>query len=225
MFRIVFILILLSSASAHAFFGTEMMPLLQLVAGQVHEIERLSQLVGASNDQAEAMRKLNEGINKTVDQIQSIESIVERAQGLSPTSVQSVAELNDYLERVRDVKDHMDDLMGIRVKAAQVGISQGAIQSDTAYKMGQEMIGTGSVLAEESKTASPGRATQITASSNSAQMVAKGVELQTLAQIAQLQALSLDLQRSQIEREMQSRKQNQNLFINTLKMSSGKKIQ
>lgn len=211
--------------NAHAFLGLEVGPLLQLVAGQVHEIERLSQLVGNSNNQMEALQKLNEGINKTVDQIQSIETIIERAQDLDPKSIRSISELNDYLERVHDVKDRMDALMKIRVKAAQVSIAQAAVQSDTAYKMGQEMIGTGSLLADESRIASPGRASQITASSSSAQMIAKGVELQTLAQIAQLQALSLDLHRSQVEQELQSKKQNQDLFMNTLKLNAGKKLQ
>lgn len=213
------------SFKSQAFFGTEMVPLMQMVAGQVQEIERLSQLVGASKDQTEAIRALNEGINKTVDQIQAVEMIIDRAQGVSPSSVKSIADLNDYLERVKDVKSRMDDVMGIRVKAAEIGIFQGSVQSETAYKMGQEMIGTGSVLTEESKTASPGRASQITAASNSAQMMAKGVELQTMAQMVQLQALSLDLQRSQIEREMLGRKQSQDLFMNTLKLGSGKRME
>ncbi len=221
---ICFLLIQVSSVHA-SLFGEENVPLFQLVVGQVQEIERLAELIGAAKDQVEAIKSLNEGINRTVDQIQTIEAIIDRAQGVDPTSARSISDLNDYLERVQDVKARMDDLMGIRVKAAEIGISQSAIQGETAYKMGQEMIATGSVLANESKAASPGRAAQITAASGSAQMMAKGVELQTMAQLVQLQALSLDLQRSQIDREMTSRRMNQSLFMNTLKSSSKRKLQ
>jgi hypothetical protein len=220
------ILLLFQVSSAQAsLFGEENVPLFQLVVGQVQEIERLAELIGAAKNQVEAIKSLNAGINKTVDQIQAIEVIIDRAQGVDPTSIKSIAELNDYLERVQDVKARMDDLMGIRVKAAEIGITQSSIQGDTAYKMGQEMISTGSTLANESRNATPGRAAQISAASGSAQMVAKGVELQTMAQMVQLQALSLDLQRSQIDREMTARKMNQNLFINTLKSSSSRKLQ
>ena len=226
MHRWILILGLFQVSSAQAsLFGEENVPLFQLVVGQVQEIERLAELIGAAKNQVEAIKSLNAGINKTVDQIQAIEIIIDRAQGVDPTSIKSIAELNDYLERVQDVKARMDDLMGIRVKAAEIGITQSSIQGDTAYKMGQEMISTGSTLANESRNATPGRAAQISAASGSAQMVAKGVELQTMAQMVQLQALSLDLQRSQIDREMTARKMNQNLFINTLKSSSSRKLQ
>ena len=67
--------------------------------------------------------------------------------------------------------------------------------------MGQEMIAAGSDLAVESKTATPGRAAQITAASGAAQMLSQGVALQTLAHIAQLQAMQLELQKTQMERD------------------------
>jgi hypothetical protein len=43
-------------------------------------------------------------------------------------------------------------------------------------------------------------------------MLATGVELQTLAQIAQLQAMSLELQKSQLEREVQG-EQARRMFV------------
>ena len=224
MLKCLFIILFLNAAVSKAsLFGEENVPLYQLVFGQVQEIERLAELIGAAKDQVDAIKALNDGINKTVEQIQAIEVIIDRAQGVDPTSSKSISELNDYLERVQDIKIKIDDLMVARLKASEIGISQSSIQGETAYKMGQEMISTGSNLAQESRSASPGRAAQITASSNSAQMMAKGVELQTMAQMVQLQALSLDLQRSQIKREMMSRKLNQSLFYENLK-SSGKKI-
>lgn len=54
--------------------------------------------------------------------------------------------------------------------------------------------------------------------------MAKGVELQTMAQMVQLQAISLDLQRSQIERDLDGRKGNQDLFLSTLKTNSKAKM-
>lgn len=213
---IVLVIALLIPAQAKAIFGMELGPLLKLVAGQVVELERLAEIAGASKDQANALRALNNGIDKTVEQIETVQIIIERADGLDPSSIRSVRELNDQLERVKDLKEKTDQIMMIRLKAAEIGISQSSLQADTSYRMGQEMIGTGSMLAQESKQASPGRAAQISASSNSAQMMAKGVELQTMSQLVQLQALSLDLQRSQIEKEISQRQSSRDIFISTL---------
>lgn len=208
-----------------AIFGTEMVPLMKLVAGQVLELERLSKIAGASSDQITALKTLNSGIDRTVNQIDAIQAIIDRSQGVDPTSIRSITELNDYLERLGSLKEYADQMMEIRIQAASVAIAQSAVQGDTAYKMGQEMIGTGSVLAQESRQASPGRATQIEAASSSAQMMAKGIELQTMSQLVQLQALSLDLQRSQIEKDLQQRRLSRSVFINSLKPAAKRKVQ
>ena len=198
----------------------ELAPLLKMVAGQVVEIEKLAQIAGASKDQTEALKTLNEGVNKTVSQIETIQEIVERAEGLAPSGVKSIRELNEYLERVTEIKEQIDLLLSIRAKAAELAVAQSSLQGDTAYKMGQEMIGTGSALSEESRTASPGRAAQISAASNSAQMMANGVGLQTMAQLLQLQAISLDLQRSVIEKDIQAKRTDQRFFITSLQNSN-----
>ena len=209
--------------SSYALFGAEMVPLMKLVGWQVVEIEKLAQILHASKDQVDAIRALNEGIKKTVEQIESLEVIIDRAQGVDPTAIRSLSDLNDFLERVQSVKQYVDDMMEIRIKAASIAIAQSAVQSDTSYKMGQEMIGTGTQLARESRGASPGRAAQITAAANSADMVAKGVELQNMSQLVQLQAVSLDLQRAQIEKEMVQRKASHGLFMSTLKQNANTK--
>lgn len=207
------VLIIFISIDSHAFFGTELAPLLELVSGQVREIERLTEQVGLAKDQRDLLIRLNDGIERTVDQIRNIQSLVERAQGLDPRGIKSVQELNDYLSRVQGAKHSLEEILGIKSKAAGIIIGQSALQSETAYLMGQEMIATGSTLAKESETASPGRAQQISAASQSAQMLAQGVQLQTLSQIAQLQAMQLELQRSQIDQLIQEKSATRNLFV------------
>jgi hypothetical protein len=188
---------------AHAFFGTELAPLFQLVSGQVSEITKLTEIIGMAKDQAEALRVLNEGISKAVSQIQTLQAIVERTQGLDPTGVKSLADLNNLLTKAQGTQMLIEEMLAIKVGIADQAIERSALQSDTSYKMGQEMVVTGSQLAAESQQASPGRASQITAAASSAQMLSQGVELQTLSQLVELQAMSLDFQKSQVEREIQ----------------------
>ena len=103
--------------------------------------------------------------------------------------------------------------MATKVQITDAAIAQSAVQSETSYLMGQEMVATGSVLSDESRTASPGRAAQISAAASSAQMLSQGVALQTLAHIVQLTALSVDLQKSRLEQE-QGQKTQQNEYFN-----------
>lgn len=203
--------ILLSPVKSLAFFA-DIGPLLQLVAGQVREIETLRSTLKVAEDQAHMLKALNDGIGRTIAQIQSLQAILDRVQGLDPKAVRSVAELNEYLNRAGAIKRDVETLLGLKISAADQAIGQTAVQAETAYLMGQEMVATGSSLAAESTTASPGRANQITAASSSASMLAQGVELQTLAQIAQLQALSLDLQKTQIEQMVFERRAHQAAF-------------
>ena len=200
------------SRPAQAILGLEIGPMLQLVAGQVKEIEHLTEQVGIAKENRDLLIALNRGIDRTVDQIQSIQTIVERAQGLDPSAIRSISDLNEFLSRVREARRSMDELMGIRLEAARVAIAQSALQGETAYVMGQEMIVTGGSLARESEQASPGRAQQIAAASGSAQMLGSGVGLQTLAQIAQLQAMQLELQRAQLESTLEERRQSRAFF-------------
>jgi hypothetical protein len=193
-------------------FGEEMVPLMQLVAGQVQELKALTDQIGIARDQQETLIQLNQGINNAVGQIQSIQALMERARGLDPTSVRSLSDLNDLLVRANQVKLQVNELLRLKVSLANEAIGASALQSDTAYRMGQEMTLVGSSLAKESEQASPGRAAQITAASNSAQMLATGVELQTLAQLLQIQAMNLDLQKAQIERDLQNEQARREMY-------------
>jgi hypothetical protein len=178
---------------------------MKLVAGQITEIERLTQQLGVAKENQALLIELNRGIDKTVTQIQTLETVLERAQGLEPRAVRSVSELNQYLSRAREAKRVVEDAIGLHTEAASIAIQQSSLQGETAYQMGQEMLATGSVLTRESQFASPGRASQITAASQSAQMLAQGVQLQTLAQIAQLQAMQLDLMKTQLETQQREK--------------------
>jgi hypothetical protein len=202
---LVFGLCFLWSAQSYAFMGTELGPLLQLVSGQVRELERLAENVGVAKDQLKMLQDLNEGIDRTVNQIQSLQTIVERSQGMDPTSVQSLSDLNDLLERAQGTKGLVEDMIGVKIQLANQAISRSSTQSETAYLMGQEMVATGSQLASESQNASPGRAAQISAAAESAQMLSQGIQLQTLAQVAELQALLLEFQKSQLQKEAKDR--------------------
>lgn len=213
------LLILLLTCPAEAFFFAEIAPLLQLVTGQVTEIEKLTETIGISREQTQILRELNEGVDKAVTQIQNLQSLIERAQGLDPTAVKSLSDLNDLLRRANNVKETIDEMTEARLGLAEQAISSSALQGDTAYKMGQEMVVAGSQLAVESQTASPGRANQITAAADSAQMLAQGVELQTLAQMVQLQALTLEFQRNEVARDLESSRQRKSLFEYELSQS------
>jgi len=209
--------------AAQSVLGTDMLPLLQLVSGQVREIEALTQQLGATREQTGLLFELNDGINRVVHQIQTLEAIVERAQGVNPSAVQSLSELNSLMRRARTSQEDLQAMILIRSELADQAIGQSALQSDTAYRMGQEMVVTGSDLARESQNASPGRAAQISASAQSAQMLSQGVELQTLAQIAQLQALQLDFQKAQAAQLVSESNQRQRAFEAALSTQSTKR--
>jgi hypothetical protein len=188
--------------SAHALFGSETFVLMEVVSNQVMELQRLAESVGIAKDQANLLVQINEGVQQTTRQIRALESIIERAQGVNPTSVQSLSEINATLETTRALSNDVQELVSVKLALCDQAVEQAGIQSDTAYVMGQEMVSVGSQLAKESESASPGRAQQISASASSAQMLAKGVELQTLSQISQLLAMNLELQKAQLDRTL-----------------------
>jgi hypothetical protein len=222
---LVLISVLLLPEQALAMFGEELGPLLQLVAGQVQEIDRLAQTVGIAKDQMDFIRNLNDGINKTVNQIQSLQEIMTRVQNLDPRSVKSLADLNDLMEHAKTTQGMVEDLLGVKIALADQAIERTALQSENAYLMGQEMVATGSSLANESRTASPGRAAQITAASSSAQMLSQGFQLQSLAQIAELQAILLEFQKQSLQRDLRSQlSRRQNLLQHLSRKKDAKRL-
>jgi hypothetical protein len=183
-------------------FGEETAVLIQMAGTQLKELSHLAESVGIAKDQRDFLIQINDGVDKTVQQIQSIESIVERAQGVDPTAIRNLTQLNDAIDNTKSISNDVQELLSLKMYLCDEAIEEAGLQSDTTYKTGQEMEDLGSRLSEESKTASPGRAQQISASASSAQMLAMGVELQTLAQMSQLLAMSLDLQKAQIQRDL-----------------------
>jgi hypothetical protein len=200
MFKISLILLLwfaLGTMTCHAsIFGEENIPLMKLVAGQIVELDRLAQTLEIAKDQRSLLLEANRDINLVITQIEAIDQIVERAQGLNPKSIRSISELNWQLNEMKDVAFETERVLTWKLALVDETVAGAALTSETAYVTGQEMIGTGRDLANESRTASPGRASQIAASAQSAQMLAEGVQLQSLAHLIQIQAESLDLQKS-----------------------------
>lgn len=219
MISVAFVLIAANPGYA-SILGEELIPLAKLVAGQAIELDRLADAVGVAKDQRELLIKINDGIDRTTRQIESIESIIERSKGLDPTAVRTLAEITDFLQKVKTLQAETSEVVSLKLLLADQAIAQSGLQSDTAYKMGQEMVYTGTQLAEESKYASPGRANQISAAAASSQMLAQGVQLQTLAQISQTQAMQLELQKAQIERELQADGQRNRFFMGQLSAKS-----
>lgn len=201
----IFWIFLLSVSIAHAsMFGEETPVLLEMVANQLTELQHLSESVGIAKNQIQMIYDINEGVQKVVSQIKALQSIIDRAQGIDPTSIRSLSDINRTIDDMRMMSSEIQDLLIVKMVLCNEAVEEASLQSDTAYKMGQELANTGAELAAESKTASPGRAGQITASASAAQMMAMGVELQTMAQMSQLLAFSLDLQKSQMEKELKT---------------------
>jgi hypothetical protein len=216
-FQSVALLALVASATARAsLFGEETVVLGQMLANQIRELDVLAENVGISKDQRNLLLQLNSGINQATQQIETVQNILERIQGTDPTSIRSIADINRAMEDMKYVSGQIQELLIIKLLLCDEAVEEASLQSDTSYKMGQEMAELGAKLSEESKTASPGRAQQISASAASSQMIAVGVELQTLSHISQLLAASLDLQKSQMERELKTNALRQAYFKQTL---------
>jgi hypothetical protein len=213
--------LLLFANPAHAIFGTELGPLLKLVAGQLEEIRQLTEAVGVAKDQVAILRQINDGIGRVTNTIHAIEEISRRAKGLDPKSVKRLADLTRVVQEVGEIRRQTQVLLLLKTQIADEAIMQAGLQSETAYLMGQEMIGTGGQLTREAALASPGRASQISAASGANSMLAQGVQLQTLAQIAQMQAVSLELQKSLIERDAQLERERTALFHQSLAQQAG----
>ncbi len=204
-------------------FGEENLALAKLVTGQILELERLAQIVGVTSDSQAVLQAVNRGIDSTVAQLESIEEISRRSQGLDPGSVRTLSELNRQLTEARGLAEETSSLVRQKLALIEVSVSQAALQSETSYLMGQEMVSVGRSLSAESRSASPGRAAQITAAAQSSQMLAQGVQLQTLSHLVQLQAESLDLQKAALARQQAVAQAQEEYFRDGLKAPLRKK--
>lgn len=220
--RVAVVVLLLLPLKAHAsIFGEENVPLYKLVLGQIVELQRLAEAVGIAKDQMELLVKINEGVERATAQINAMESIIERAKGLDPSSIRRISDLTDQIHELKSIKADVEDLIALKLILSDHAVAQSAVQSETAYKMGQEMIGTGTALSADARSASPGRAAQISASAQTAGMLSQGVLLQTMAQMTQLQAMSLELQKTEMEKNLNVERARRRFLGNALKKKGG----
>lgn len=215
-------LVLASSARA-SIFGEENIALMKLVVGQIVELEKLAAALEVAKEQRDLIEQINAGVNRTIAQIEAIEEILNRAQGLDPRNIRRISELTDAILEVRELKRRAQDIQNTRILIANNAIAQSGLQAETAYTMGQEMIRTGTDLSREAASASPGRSAQITATAQSAQTLSSGVVLQTLSHIAQLQAVSLEFQKAQAESRLIENQSQSDYFRSQLLTKGGGK--
>lgn len=191
-----------NSANA-SIFGEENVPLYKLVLGQIIELERLAQAVGVAKETRDVLVEINRGIAQATDQISALEEIARRAKNLNPNAIKDISSLTDFINELKSINADTEEIVRAKLALTDEAIAQSAVQSNTAYVMGQEMIGIGSKLADESRSASPGRAAQISASAASSEMLSSGVMLQTMAQLTQLTALNLELKKTEMARDLE----------------------
>jgi len=211
------LLLLIPSIGKASIFGEENIALFKLVMGQIVELEKLTEAIGIAKDQRAFLLEINKGIENVSSQIENIEAIIKRAEHLDPSAVKRMSDITSFLNETKNLKRDIDILLQSKLLLTEEAIISGGLQSETAYLMGQEMISAGANLAIESKTASPGRATQISAAASSSQMLASGVLLQTLSQLTQLQTMSLELKRSEIEKNLLLEKARKQSILELLK--------
>ena len=186
---------------------------MKLVIGQIMELERLGETLEIAKDERELLGRINEGVNRTLNQIESIEEIILRAQRLDPKDIRRIADLNMLLEDLKDLKSRTSEILETKVIIVDHALFQSALQAETAYTMGQEMVKVGSNFTHESRSASPGRAAcNNNAAAAGAQTLSNGVLLQTLSHLTELQALSLELQKSKLEQELLTSKKRSETF-------------
>lgn len=199
--RIPFVILLLFSHPLEAsIFGEENIALMKLVFGQISELEKLTEAIGVAKENRDLLIEINQGINKVTDQLNAIDEIVRRSGRLDPTSIRRISDITNLINDAKSLSRDADALVSAKLMLTNEAILTSSIQSETAYSVGHEMIKTGSRYSEESRTASPGRAAQISAAASSAQMMATGTLLQTMSQMTQLQAIDLDFKKSEMER-------------------------
>lgn len=219
--KIIFLLFLIPNLCSASIFGEENIALLKLVSGQLLELERLANALEIAKENQSLFLEVNKGIDRVTTQLDAIDTVIQRSEGLDPTSIKRISDITNMIYDLKSMKASVEELVMAKLLLSEKAIGQSALQSDTAYKMGQEMIGTGSMLASEAKSASPGRAAQISASAETSSMMSQGVMLQTLAQLTQLQAMNLELQKTQMQREYYTEQARKSLLASQLTKSKG----
>lgn len=194
------IVLFVSWPAEASIFGEENIALMKLVMGQITELEKLSEAVGIAKENRNLLLEINEGINRVTDQLDAIDEIVRRAGRLNPSAIGKISDITNLINDAKSISRDLDSLIAAKLLLADEAIVSSGLQSETAYAVGHEMIKSGSRFSSEARTASPGRAAQISAAASSAQMMATGTLLQTISQLTQLQAIDLEFKKSEMQR-------------------------
>jgi hypothetical protein len=203
---IVLLALLLPWPAKASIFGEENVPLWKLVVGQLAELEKLSAALGVARDSRELLLRVNEGIGRVTEQLGKIDEMVKRAKNIDPNQLKRISDINRLLKDTNALRTDLEALVEAKLLTTAEAIEASSIQGETAYSVGQSIVEQGAKLSTEVKTASPGRATQIAATAEISQMMAVGTLLQTVSQLAQLQAISLDLERSREDAALKDEK-------------------
>jgi hypothetical protein len=198
--------LLLPLKAKASLFGEENVPLWKLVVGQITELERLSAALGVAKDSRELLIRVNEGIGKVTEQLEKIDELVKRAKNLDPKQLKRISDINRLLRDTNALRTDLEALVEAKLLTTAEAVEASSVQGETAYSVGKSIIEQGARLSNEVKTASPGRANQIAATAGISQMLAIGTLLQTVSQLAQLQAIALDLERSKEESALKDEK-------------------
>ena len=148
---------LVSQSSQASIFGEETVVLLEVVANQLTELNRLAENVGIAKNQIELLKQINEGVERATYQIQSIQSILDRSQGVDPSSIRSLSDINQAIEDMKSVSSDIQELLVVKLFLCNQAIEEADLQSDTAYKMGQELAQTRSTTCGGVKNCKPGQ--------------------------------------------------------------------
>lgn len=196
-----FILLFLLTPPAEAsIFGEENIALMKIVLGQIAELEKLTEALGVAKESRDALIAINDGVNKVVNQLEGIDEIVRRAERLDPRAIKRISDITRLINDTKTLAKDLDLLIDAKILSMDEAVQASALQSETAYSVGREMVLSGARFSSEARTASPGRAAQISAAASSAQMVATGTLLQTMSQMNQMQAIDLELKRAELEK-------------------------
>ena len=83
----------LATSARASLFGEENIPLMKLVLGQLVELEKLAAALEVAKEQRDLLEQINAGVTRTIAQIEAIEEILTRAQGLDPRNIRRISEL------------------------------------------------------------------------------------------------------------------------------------
>ncbi|MCM0604478.1 MAG: hypothetical protein KA715_00135 [Xanthomonadaceae bacterium] len=212
--------ILLNASLSFAFFGAEEIQLAQMITNQLTELKTLTELVGVSSQQTQVLLEINSGVEKTIQTLRTLESLVKRAEGVSTKPIQNLSELNSAISEAKMIKEELITILNLKLSLIDQSVAEAAIQSDTSNRMGQEMIKLGNYYSGEVQSASPGRAAQLSAANLTHHTLSLGVMMQTLAQIAQIQAMQLDLMKNAASRDINAQVSQRTILSRQLSQTS-----